>query len=79
MLANYRPIALMNVDVKILTKLLAMRLVLVLPSIVHESQTAVYGRRIDDNIHLGISSTMRTRKMRKQLFSSLTRKKPVIG
>ena len=52
LLANYRPIALMNVDVKILTKLLAMRLVLVLPSIVHESQTAVYGRRIDDNIHL---------------------------
>ena len=52
LLANYRPIALMNVDVKILTKLLAMRLVLVLPSIIHESQTAIYGRRIDDNIHL---------------------------
>ena len=52
LLANYRPIALMNADVKILTKLLAIRLVLVLPSVIHESQTAVYGRRIDDNIHL---------------------------
>ena len=52
LLANYRPIALMNVDVKILTKLLSMRLLLVLPSIIHESQTAVYGRRIDNNIHL---------------------------
>ena len=44
LLENYRPIALINVDVKILTKLLAMRLKEVLPTIVHESQTAVYGR-----------------------------------
>ena len=51
LLANYRPIALMNVDVKILTKLLSMRLNLVLPSIIHESQTAVYGRRIHNTVH----------------------------
>ena len=52
MLANYRPIALMNVDVKILTKLLAVRLKKVLPTIIHESQTAVYGRQIGDSVHL---------------------------
>ena len=52
LLANYRPIALMNVDIKILTKLLSMRLMYVLPTIIHESQTAVYGRNIGDNIHL---------------------------
>ena len=52
LLSNYRPIALMNVDVKILTKLLSMRLLYVLPTIIHESQTAVYGRTIGDNIHL---------------------------
>ena len=42
----------MNVDVKILTKLLSMRLVPILPTIIHESQTAIYGRNIGDNIHL---------------------------
>ena len=52
LLAYYRPIALMNVDIKILTKLLSMRLVTVLPSIIHRSQTALYGRTIGDNIHL---------------------------
>ena len=52
LLAYYRPIALMNVDVKILTKLLSMRLVTVLPKIIHESQTSVYGRTIGDNINL---------------------------
>ena len=42
----------MNVDVKILTKLLSMRLNLVLPSIIHETQTAVYGRHINSTVHL---------------------------
>lgn len=51
-LAYYRPIALMNVDVKILTKLLSMRLKFVLPTIIHESQTAVYGRQIGNSVHL---------------------------
>ncbi len=52
LLRNYRPIALMNTDIKILTKLLAMRLNWVLPTIIHESQTAVYGRQIGNNINL---------------------------
>ena len=52
LLSYYRPIALMNVDVKILTKLLSMRLVKVLPSIIHKSQTAVYGRTIGNNLHI---------------------------
>ena len=52
LLINYRPIALMNVDVKILTKLLSMRLAKVLPSIIHESQSAVYGRTIGNTVHM---------------------------
>lgn len=52
LLANYRPIALMNVDIKILAKLLSLRLKYVLPAIIHESQKAVYGRRIGDNINM---------------------------
>ena len=52
LLTNYRPIALINVDVKIATKVLSMRLNTVLPTIIHESQTAVYGRQIGNSIHL---------------------------
>ena len=52
LLAYYRPIALMNVDVKILTKMLSMRLVPVLPKIIHKSQTSVFGRAIGDNVNL---------------------------
>ena len=52
LLTNYRPIALMNVDVKILCKLLSTRLMYILPSIIHESQTAVYGRKIGNTINL---------------------------
>ena len=51
-LDNYRPIALINVDLKILTKALSNRLRPVLPSIIHRSQTAVDGRRIDHTVHL---------------------------
>ena len=51
LLTNYRPISLINVDVKILCKALANRLKLILPSIIHSSQTAVFGRRIDTTIH----------------------------
>ena len=51
LLCNYRPISLINVDIKILTKVLANRLKYVLPTIIHESQTAVYGRKIDQTIH----------------------------
>ena len=51
-LANYRPISLLNCDLKILTKSLANRLKLVLPDLIHRTQTAVHGRRIDYTIHL---------------------------
>ena len=37
---------------RIITKVLAERLKYVLPSIIHATQTAVYGRKIDQNIHL---------------------------
>ena len=39
-------------DIKIITKVLAERLKIVLPQIIHSTQTAVYGRRIDQNIHM---------------------------
>ena len=52
LLENYRPISLINVDIKILSKVLANRLIPILPNIIHTSQTAVYGRRIDHTIHL---------------------------
>ena len=50
---NYRPISLLNIDRKILSKLLANRLGQVLPNIVSLSQTcSIKGRSIFDNIHL---------------------------
>ena len=52
LLKDYRPIALMNVDLKIITKLLSVRLNCVLPTIIHESQTAVMGRQIGNSVHL---------------------------
>ena len=52
LLTNYRPISLINTDVKIISKVLAERLLYVLPTVIHQTQTAVYGRKIDQNIHL---------------------------
>ena len=49
---NYRPISLINVDLKILTKALTNRLKEVLPSIIHFTQTALDGRRIDNTVHM---------------------------
>ena len=50
-LGNYRPLTLLNCDIKIFTKTLATRLHTVLPSIIHKSQTGVHGRKIDHTIH----------------------------
>ena len=50
---NYRPISLLNIDRKILSKVLATRLGKVLPSIIGITQTcSIPGRTIFDNIHL---------------------------
>ena len=51
-LKNYRPVSLINVDLKILTKTLTNRLKEVLSSIIHFTQTAVDGRRIDNTVHV---------------------------
>ena len=51
-LKNYRPITLLNCDLKIVTRALSKRLKTILPSIIHNSQKAVPGRHISDNIHI---------------------------
>ena len=51
-LRNYRPISLINVDVKILTKVLTNRFKQVLQSVIHHTQTAVDVRKIDHTIHM---------------------------
>ena len=52
LIKNYRPITLLNTDLKLITKTLATRLAKVIQNIVHESQKCVPGRRIIENIHL---------------------------
>ena len=53
-LLNYwRPISLLNVDYKIVSKTLSLRLRKVLPYVIHGDQTcSVIGRSITDNVHL---------------------------
>ena len=52
LLTNYRPISLINIDIKILTKVLTNRLSHLLHNIIHKTQTAIPGRKIDQTIHL---------------------------
>ena len=49
---NYRPITLLNIDLKIITKALQIRLNSVISSLIHVNQTCVQGRSIDNNIHI---------------------------
>jgi len=53
LLSNWRPISLLNVDYKVISKVLSLRLGRVLPFIIDLDQTcAVKGRSIHDNVHL---------------------------
>ena len=50
---NWRPISLINVDIKIASKALAFRMKKVLSSIIHRDQTAyVTGRYIGESVRL---------------------------
>ena len=49
---NYRPITLINVDSKILTRTLATRMAKVLHKLIHRNQTCVPGRCICNNTHI---------------------------
>ena len=49
---NYRPISSLNVDVKIATKALAIRLAEAPPDIIHNNQKCIPGRHIVNNIHV---------------------------
>ena len=52
LLVYYRPISLINTDLKILCKVLSNRMKPVLKHIIHSSQTCVPGRQIDQTVHL---------------------------
>lgn len=52
-MSNYRSITLLNVELEILTKVLAKRLAHVMEKLAEETQTcAISGRSIQDNLHL---------------------------
>ena len=47
----YRPVSLLNADVKIITKTLALRLGTILPSVFSKDQTGMPGRNSATNLH----------------------------
>ena len=49
---NYRPITLLNVYLKIVTRNLVVRMAGVLPKLIHYNQRCVPGRKITKNIHI---------------------------
>ena len=51
-IANYRPISLINTDIKILSKALTNRLKPMMASVIHKSQSAVSSRQIDYTMHM---------------------------
>ena len=52
LMKNYRPITLINVDVKIIAIALATRMSKVLPNIIHNNQKRIPGRHRVNNIHV---------------------------
>jgi len=49
---NYRPITLLNVDLKIITRALAKRMAKVLPKLINDNQRCIPGRKIGKNMHI---------------------------
>ncbi len=63
-LKNWRPVSLLNVDYKITTKTIAMRLEKILPNIIHPGQSGyVKGKFIGESIRL-IADTMHFTKQK---------------
>ncbi|KAJ8361956.1 hypothetical protein AAFF_G00409110 [Aldrovandia affinis] len=59
-LKNWRPITLLNVDFKLFSKVLALRMRVVLPDLIHPDQScAVPGRRITDSLVLPLAQVLR--------------------
>ena len=67
LLKNWRPISLLNVDYKLLSKTLANRLTPILSTIIHPNQTGfMKGRNIGENIRILYDSIDFTKKNNKQ-------------
>ena len=52
LMKSYRPISLINVDVKIIAKALSSRMIKVLSDIIYDDQKCIPGRHIVNNIHV---------------------------
>ena len=51
-LKNFRPLTLLTTDLKIITKALALRLKNIIGKLIHQNQTCIPGRHIENNIHI---------------------------